>query len=338
MKPPLRFVFALVAGLAGLLLGPLAPAAAQGPTPPPFTPPPGIVQPGVLQLRVQIMPEFDDPRVLIIVQGTLDAGAQLPASMTFRLPSDASINQMAVIDPAVGVPQLQTYDSKPDPAHPEWMLVTYTLTSSHFFYEYYYNPIVGAPDKQIDFKFNSVQPVGALLLEAQQPRTASNFTMEPAAQATNVDQWGLTEHQLTGGALAANTDFTWKIRYTKTGSDTSVTREQGQGGNPSTGGQPSTTGDTPAAAFNSWTLPIVLLAAGLVVAGVLGYFWPALRAGRRGARSAAKARRDVKSPGLTPPPQPATGGGFCYRCGKALVEEAEFCHACGAPVRRDRSP
>ena len=41
----------------------------------------------IQQLRVQVMPEFDDPRVLVIVQGRLNVTeAELPVTLTVAVP------------------------------------------------------------------------------------------------------------------------------------------------------------------------------------------------------------------------------------------------------------
>ena len=57
----------------------------------------------IQQMRIQIMPEFDDPRVLVIVQGRLAAPAvDLSQPITFRLPRSAQINQMATMNMNTG--------------------------------------------------------------------------------------------------------------------------------------------------------------------------------------------------------------------------------------------
>ena len=117
--------------------------------------------PAIQQLRVQVLPEYDDPRVLVVVQGRLSApGTAFPLPVTFRLPVDAQINQMASMDMLTRGTVSLPYDVQPDPEDPRWSLVTYTLDNAHFFYEYYYQPIEGQMEKQFAFTFSSPQAVG----------------------------------------------------------------------------------------------------------------------------------------------------------------------------------
>src|SRR5687768_11424218 len=77
-KTMIRFVVtALAVFLVALLL--VGSATAQE-----ATPPAGDTL-AIQRLRVQVMPEFDDPRVLVIVQGRLEA-TTLPRTLTLRVP------------------------------------------------------------------------------------------------------------------------------------------------------------------------------------------------------------------------------------------------------------
>ena len=113
----------------------------------------------IQQMRVQVMPEFDDPRVLVIVQGRLAAGANdFPVTITFRLPQGAQINQMATVNMQSAGTTLMPYETQADPADARWQLVSYSLDGAHFFYEYYYDPIVGDVDKAFTYTLRSTTP------------------------------------------------------------------------------------------------------------------------------------------------------------------------------------
>jgi hypothetical protein len=134
----------------------------------------------IQQMRVQVMPEFDDPRVLVIVQGRLNAAeSTFPRPVTFLLPADAQINQMASMDVTTGQTNPLAYETLPYPADPRWTAVTYTLDNAHFFYEFYYDPLQGETDKQFTYAQATPLPIDDLLVELQEPRTAVDFTLEP---------------------------------------------------------------------------------------------------------------------------------------------------------------
>ncbi len=275
----------------------MTPGAAQGP-----------VQ--IQQLRVQVMPEFDDPRVLVIVQGRLaETDLTFPLDLTFRLPREAQINQMATMDIVSGGTTSQPFESAPDPEDARGLLVTYSLDNAHFFYEYYYDPIVGEVDKHFDFAFSSLYPVQNLLLEVQQPRTASNFGLVPPAAGTRTDDsLGLAYHQINVGPLAAGAETTLTVSYAKADPLPSISREQVMGMQ-----MPPAAAENQGAGRSLEWWPVALAAA--VALGVLaGFTWR-----RSGSDDESGPWPEIES------------GGVCPHCGTVPRADARFCHICGSP-------
>jgi hypothetical protein len=150
-------------------------------------------QPAIQQMRVQVLPEYDDPRILVIAQGRLDIPeGSYNGPVTFRIPAEAQINQMAVLDLELGGPQFQPFETQIDPDDSAWMLVTYTLTNPHFFYEYYYPLPSSGSQKQFTFSLKSTVDIGALSIEIQQPLQADPFTLEPPSSTSRSDTAGFT--------------------------------------------------------------------------------------------------------------------------------------------------
>ena len=275
--------------------------------------------PPIQELRVQIMPEFDDPRVLVIVQGRLAiASADLPVSVTFRVPRGAQVNQMATIDMATGATTAQFFDAQPDPDDPRWSLVTYSLDNAHFFYEYYYDPIVGEVDKQFVFTFSSLQPVVNLLLEVQQPLAATNFTLTPASTIARFDEaFGFNYHQFNVGALEANGETEVAVSYTKTDPEPSLSREELMAMQTEDTLPESEMPSTAAAGQSGNTIPVgvsvLLMAVVVVFAG--GFIWYRSQPGGA-SRTRVVSRASVSSDS-------------CVQCGATLKAQASFCHVCG---------
>ena len=270
----------------------------------------------VQQLRIQVMPEFDDPRVLVIVQGRLAVpDVAFPMSVTFRVPRGAQINQMVAMDVTTGATRSQPFDIQSDPDDARWSLVTYTLDNAHFFYEYYYNPLVGETDKQFTFTFSSLQPVVDLLLEVQQPLAATDFTLDPAPTIVRFDEaLGFTYHRFSIGTLAAGGETLVKVSYTKTDPAPSLSREQSmtmQMGSPPADTSPMEETSRASSTIPTWVF--VLLGSGLL-ATIGGFIWYRTRPGSAPRASAPEIGR----------------GQFCHQCGTALKANARFCHVCGA--------
>jgi hypothetical protein len=316
----------------------------------------------IQQLRVQVMPEFDDPRVLVIVQGRLAIEpTALPTSLTVRIPRGAQINQMAEMDMSTGATIAKAYDAQPDPVDERWTLVTYELTNAHIFYEFYYTPIEGSPDKVFRYAFSTLQVADDVLLEVQQPRTATNFSLEPPATVARFDEkLELTYHQFNLGALPAGEVTEVVVKYTKTDPEPSISREQLMAMQmgpvvPETSAPDMGNAETPAS-LPTWLL---VLMGGAILVGVGRYVW-VNQTGHGGARPVVPAQslivpqlEIVPQSEMVPQPQSdiqaspepevplepkivaqsqegKVQGGFCTQCGTALKPGARFCHFCGA--------
>lgn len=272
----------------------------------------------IQQLRIQVMAEFDDPRLLVIIQGRLNAPADtFPRPVTFLIPRGAQINQMATMNVTTGETVPQAYNALPSPTDDRWTEVTYTLDSAHFFYEYYGEAPAGTTNKQFNWLFISPFPVTDLLIELQQPLKATNFILEPAAPTTRLDsQFGFTYHQFAVGSLAADEEWTVQATYQKSDPAPSISRDQlGNTGQTSGNGLPQTTVTTPAGTPSTPITAITGLLAGAVgLAVIIRLFW--------------LSRRVQPSPITNQTPSAK----FCPYCGTALKENGKFCHACGNGV------
>lgn len=252
----------------------------------------------IQRLSVQLMPEFDDPRLLVVVQGRLPDDVPLPQSLTFRIPRGAQVNQMAVIDMSNGRPAAQPFAVSDDPTDARWSLATYSVNGSHFFFEYYVNALGAEADKRFTFTFSAVQPIRDLVLEVQRPRLAEAFATEPTAQGERVDNYGLSFYQLAPGALEAGEETAVTVQYRKTDPTPSVPRQNNR--------------STPETAVgpNTLTTPLWVTAALAIVGlgGIAGFSWR-----RRRLAQGAPSH-------------------FCPQCGAHQRLGARYCHACGTEL------
>jgi hypothetical protein len=187
--------------------------------------------PKILHLRLQVMPEFDDPRVLVIGQGRLAGGeASAPWVVSFWIPAGAQVNLISGMHSMEAEMVSQPYTLQPDPERPGWALLSSQLDSPHFFYEYYYAGLDSEPTsphkKSFEFNFRSPHEVERLSLELQQPRRSSQYTSNPAAASNRQDdRYGLTYHLIDGGSLPAGQPYFVRVSYTRSDPSPSVSRQ-----------------------------------------------------------------------------------------------------------------
>jgi hypothetical protein len=271
----------------------------------------------IQQMRVQVMPEFDDPRVLVMVQGRVVAYEhQYPVRVTFRVPAGAQINQMATVNMDSAGATMEEYDARADPEDSQWQLVSYELGGAHFFYEYYYDPIVGEREKTFSYVLSSYHPVEEVTIEIQEPKGAEDFRTMPEAGSSRVDErLRLRYEGIEVGSLKAGEEASVVVNYTKAGSDPSLTWEQvmalQEGKRP-----PATTGSGSESSGLSMPTEIVVFVGGalLIFVGVfVGY--------RLRLSDAAEGGAGEGNPEA-----------YCRMCGTGLKAEANYCHQCGAIV------
>ncbi len=260
-----------------------------------------VSTPTIQRLNIQVMPEFDDPRVLVIVQGRLAENISLPQTLSFRVPRDAQINQMAIINMADGQPSPRTFDLANDPIDARWSVATYTIDNAHFFFEYYFDPLTANPEKQFTFAVSPLQPVADLVVEVQQPRTAEGFSTTPTSGGQRIDAYGLTFYQFQLGAMAAGAETAVSVQYTKSDPTPSVPRFNESS---------SAHAITDNATIPSWVIGLLALG---VVGSISGFTW-------------FRTRQRKPDAAYIPTPN------YCPQCGVRQRTESRYCHACGAAL------
>ncbi len=274
--------------------------------------------PRIQELKIQVLPEFDDPRTLIVVQGRLAAANEaFPQTVVFWLPAAAQINQMAVMDLKAGGVVAQEYEAEIDPEAPEWVLVRYALDNPHFFYEYYLGTPRGQRERSVAITWKSLQPIDHLVLEIAEPLGATAFTLEPVSPASRVDgALGLTFHQIEVRNVAADEPVSIAFGYERESEVPSFTHQAASPGATMVGHPDivqAAMAPVPESAGDSFWLWLLMPAGAVVVlAG-------ALIVQRRLQWSGAGPRRAVGGAAV-----------FCRVCGTHLREGAQFCHRCGA--------
>lgn len=199
----------LVAALAAALLAAaLAPAAASA-----------VSWPTYSKMRLSIWPEYDDPRVLVIMEPVLAESVKLPAKVSFLVPKGATVN-MACEVTAEGGHNCRPKEVKSRGPYDE---VTYAVQSRRaLFFEYYYDADVAGPNRRFTFKYVPRATIGNLKVEIQRPLRAADFSTAPRPVSMASDQRGFTYYQYDLGRVAAGKPVAFNIGYAKGDDDPSV--------------------------------------------------------------------------------------------------------------------
>src|SRR5574340_302133 len=88
-------------------------------------------------VEVRLWPEYDQPGMLVIYDFQVDKSLQLPVSLEFRVPADASINAVASLQNG----EFITSNFEGPGKQGEWNLITIPIESATIYRLEYYEPL-----------------------------------------------------------------------------------------------------------------------------------------------------------------------------------------------------
>lgn len=273
------------------------------------------------QLKISIWPEYDQPSVLVLLDGTLADKAGLPRDVSILIPTGAQLFVTTSANPDGSLaPEVQ---AKSTDLGDGYTRVTFAVSQPDFRVEYYHNLLRGAPDKTLDFVYKSISGVEQVTMEIQQPLKASNFGVTPTTTDTRTATDGFKYSILRFSNVAANQTLNAQAKYTKADPNPSIQAPP-----------PPAPVTTPAPASDSTSTIFVLV--GVVIlglAGVVGFFLWQQRAhetetvaSRKSAKQFQRERRRARG-------TEKFASVFCTQCGNALSDDDNFCPKCGAKRR-----
>ncbi len=278
----------------------------------------------IAQLQMSIWPEYDDPRVLVILRGQFADATSFPRDVSFPIPVGAEVNAAAYSD-ADGKLLSQSWKVDTGPSGP---IMSYNLPTSSFQVEYYYEGLAGKDNKKLDFSYQLPYPITALSVDVQRPRNATDFAIDPKPDSQSNDPQGFQYSLYSFKDLPANKPLTFKVSYTKTDPSPSVDRAAVP---PPAPAQPAASTDIPAVTrtASSGLQPLVIVLAtiglgGLLVVGGILYIQ------RRQTQAKVDDEDDWED---RRPPRGGATANFCTQCGMRLRPGVRFCPECGTKVR-----
>jgi hypothetical protein len=259
---------------------------------------------GFKNVRLWIYPEYDDPRLLVMLEGQI-AGVQAPAKVRFLVPSAAEMYSAGSMD-AQG-----RYSGGPPLREPSailgWDEISYEATTDTFRVEYYDPIIRGQPDKTISYEFRWLYPISDLEVTLQEPLRSSNFSVLPRGEPFT-DNRGFASHRYNYRDLGDDLPLPFEIAYTKPDRNPSLTTE--------------VKGTTN-------TLMTVSIVVGLGAVLGAGLLW--VRKSRPQTR--ATRRRAAKNAPVRAPEESRLPRNFCRHCGQRLESPSRFCPHCGTKLQ-----
>lgn len=271
-------------------------------------------------VRISLWPEYDDPRLLVILRGELDDTTSLPLQIAVPIPAGAEVIATAYTSPSGDLFQTPFQQT----SNGALQVVSWTVPVATFHMEYYLDIVPKVTDrtKIFNFDINLPYPAEKVELDVKQPLGATNFTMSPAPLKWEPDSNGQQTASYTFNQVPANDTQTVNIRYSRSMSIPSFTK-----------GQPA----PPTLTTNRPTWPLYLAGLlGLIGAGMLAYGLYQQRQNnskqnnlgeRRKGKGKAHAYRQTFEPNLADKKLET-----CQACGMSLAQGVNFCPRCGEPV------
>ena len=290
------------------------------------------------RLRLSIWPEYDDPRVLIMLRGEMTPRQAFPASITLPIPKGVEIIGAGMISEQNEL-LLHPHQVLSGDTHDTLQL---NLPVPRFFVEFYYNAFTTTgSEKRFAYPAPTTYPIELFEVDVQQPLKATAFTLDPAPMERITDNQGFTYHQFTYRDVGKGQSQTFTIAYTKTATTPSVAKQQ-----------PTPQPTEKARARSDNTLVVLSIFAGTILL-FAGCAWFMQRSQRPHMPTTtapapsvsmsdtllALVRDDAQpqEPEIAdvPPMLPQTRViNFCASCGRKLLQDDRFCSGCGKPIKR----
>ncbi len=285
----------------------------------------------LVDLTIKLWPEYDDPRLLVIIDGQLATPGD---EIRLPIPDGADLNAVAT---AGDNGRLLKNEWREEKSEDGSRILVMTPTNPVFRVEYYTPFPVDGDKREIKFElpagyFNADQATIEVLL----PPGSEDISLTPPADESGPSQ---DESHIFRRVLenVKNQTITQQVVYTNPSGALTVPETQATSAS-SPQPQPSSQNETESAvakkfSSNIWIIALGVVAALLIVGGAIGLWLtrdrddeepdiPSSPSGKRGKRRTGSARR-----------KPATGNmdRFCRQCGEEFGEDDRFCRYCGTP-------
>ena len=278
-------------------------------------------------MNIRIQSEYDDPRVLAVLEPVLSADTKLPMKAKFLISkkiTDIQINMACEIPEGQGH-RCKVYNTTDVGNNNE---LSYSVDSArNLFLEYYWNPFKDVKDgkKNFVYEFTSPYAIKKLNVQIMEGKKASGFKIEPVSNDKSKDQEGFTWHNYTFNDVTPGQILTFNVDYTKTDAQPEIQKAVAPPVNEKTPGVD--------AGNRSGVQLMLFFFVILIVVGILAVYWRSkvvtetAQSSRPVARPKPKGAKVSKTPIKT-----SAQAKYCGNCGSETSAGNKFCSECGSEV------
>lgn len=179
----------------------------------------GLAQPAFAQATfttwdLNLWPEYDDPRLLVIFNPQLDPSIQLPYTLNYPIPVDGQMGMACQLLPS------GEHDCQPQKSSVTGDIKNISFsapTERELYMEYYMDPLSGErPDKrEFTYTFTPPEDIQTLSVQVRQPADAEDFVLEPAPQQTVTDAEGASYLSYVFNDVKAGQPIDFAFSYTR---------------------------------------------------------------------------------------------------------------------------
>lgn len=265
-------------------------------------------------LTIDLWPDYDRSSVLVLITGSVQAGAPLPAQITLPVPQNATLNAVARISDEQEMIDDIAYEQGEG-------TLTLTTPDMRFRVEYYMPYAADGLQRQFSYSWPGGPAVGQMDLSVQQPLAATSLTIQPEPETVITGTDGLQYHNLPVRALQVAETFNVDVTYAM--SNNQLTAASAAPVAPQND-QSATT----AAGAVDW--PLILAAVGgvLLLAAVGWQLFGGRLRGDRGNNAPRKPR-----PTRSSAAKMGAAARFCHQCGNEARSGDRFCRVCGTQLK-----
>lgn len=285
----------------------------------------------IQRLSVSLWPEYDDPRVLVILRGELSPESPVPTRIRLPMPKGAELLGAGMISPQ------NELLNRPHERLAGDMSDTLELTLPvHRFFAEWYDDSLGQrePARQFTYSLTLPYAVAQLDVDILQPDAATGFRIQPEPMREDVDTRGGKHYLFSYRDLAPEAVHTFDVAYVKTTEEPSITKPTAlastiQPDHPQSPGLSRNT--------KTWVTFAMLAGFAVIFAGGILIF----RNKQAAAPPAASATSTLSAPAtqraadrsVNAPGTAVVAPNYCSNCGRQLQVTYMFCPGCGQPLQ-----
>jgi hypothetical protein len=273
----------------------------------------------IASLEVDLWPEYDQPKVLVINYIELSPDIPLPATIELRVPAAAQAPHVVAVGPTLDQVTDQGIQYTTEKMG-RWLIISVTATGPAIHLEYY-DPGLKKDGNQrsYTYEWSGNYDVETFVVSVQQPFDATNLQTTPPLADDGVYRNNLQYYRSQLQPPAAGASFLLKLSYEKPSDTLSVSRLQVE--------PVDVNEDTPGRISLNNYRPYLLGAVFLILAGGgFIYYWQS-----GGSRKVKPRRRRRSAPEEDEEEHPT--GMYCAQCGARAKVGDRFCRVCGARLR-----